>query len=38
LCLSIAVNVYLGVLARGFYIRYRQLAQEIRNAPAVDGA
>ncbi|MEQ8790430.1 MAG: hypothetical protein RIC55_29310 [Pirellulaceae bacterium] len=37
LSLSIAVNVYLGMLARGFYRRYRDLAHEIRTAPAVDG-
>lgn len=38
LFLSLGANVFLGWIARGFYRRYRALADEIRNAPAVEPA
>lgn len=38
LIVSLVLNGYLGLLARGFYTRYRELAAEIRSAPAVETA
>lgn len=38
LFLSLGANVFLGWIARGFYTRYRALADEIRHAPSVEPA